>query len=525
MNKRLICLLIAGLPGLARADSVDDQLKALEAKVGALEAEVHSAVNDHKKDEAKIKTLESKLATQKQAPPTASASPGPATPAYAAASPAADGDNAPAQLTEGEVDKMKQQIANQQLKVNALNEASLTGPLAGLSVTGYVDPAYVASFGPKTSSFRFLNKGDPYTYYDSSIGDVFLEIKKTFGQGTYAPSVDLQIMANRGYGSDTVNGSGALTGNIFNQALINIPITDKWAFFAGYTPSFAGYEYQQSTQTFTMSHGLLYDFSEPGTFMGAGLSYWTGNWSWKAFLGNEEYQSSAATIGQWSNRAPTVTGRVDYTWSTALDLGGSFMWGRNTLPSPSYQCGVSATCGSGFGYQGTSSSPFGNKVYVEGDLTYALADMQLNAQADFGQLQGGAWNGGTAQWYGFSLLAHRKWNSALLGRMGATVRFDYLNDQKNGGGGGGVYIPTGNDPLNGLGVDPGCLAGSATNGSECRGANRMDLTGTLLFYPTSQITVKAEYRHDWSNLAVFQKASGAYAKSNDVLGVQLIYAY
>ncbi|NPT40271.1 DUF3138 family protein [Paraburkholderia sp. 1N] len=521
MKVRTVCALLAGLPGFAMASPIEDQVKQLEAKVKALEALTAVALADHKKDEAKIKTLEVKL----QAKDPAASFPGPQMTKDVSNDSAPDSDDAPALLTQGQLATMKQQIANQQLKVNNLNDAANSGPLAGLSVTGYIDPAYVASHDQRSSSFRFLNKGDPYTYYDSSIGDVYLDIKKTFGQGTYAPSVELQIMPSRGYGTFSTNSSGSTFGNIFNSAVVNVPLSDTTTFVAGYIPSFAGYEYQQSTLNLAMSHGLLFDFSEPGTYIGAGLNYATGNWAWKTFLGNEEYQSSAATIGQWSNRTPTVTGRVDYTWSSALDLGGSFSWGRNTLPAQSPSCGQAGTCGSGFGYQGTSSSPFGSKFYVEGDLTYALADVQLNAQLDYGQLQGGAWSGGTAQWYGLSLLAHRKWTMELLGRMGATLRFDYLNDQRNGGGGGGTSIPSGTDGLNGFGIAPSCLASSATNGSECKGANRMEITGALLFYPTNQITVKAEYRHDWSNERVFQRLDGEYVKSNDVLGVQFIYAY
>ncbi|WP_407670105.1 DUF3138 family protein, partial [Paraburkholderia oxyphila] len=49
----------------------------------------------------------------------------------------------PAHLTNDDVDSMKQQIASQQLKVDSLSDAANTGPIAGLSVTGYIDPTYI----------------------------------------------------------------------------------------------------------------------------------------------------------------------------------------------------------------------------------------------------------------------------------------------------------------------------------------------------------------------------------------------
>ena len=45
-----------------------------------------------------------------------------------------------------------------------------------------------------------------------------------------------------------------------------------------------------------------------------------------------------------------------------------------------------------------------------------------------------------AQWYGLSLLAHRKFNAPVVGRMGVTLRYDLLANSKNGGGGGGIAL-------------------------------------------------------------------------------------
>ena len=60
----------------------------------------------------------------------------------------------------------------------------------------------------------------------------------------------------------------------------------------------------------------------------------------------------------------------------------------------------------------------------------------------------------------------------------------------------------------------------------CRkGAVRQDVALDLLFYPTQQITVKVEYRHDWANNKVFLRNDGSYGKSNDLLATQFIYSF
>jgi hypothetical protein len=299
-------------------------------------------------------------------------------------------------------------------------------------------------------------------------------------------------------------------------------------------PSFGGYEVQQSNQMLTLTHNLLYDFSDPGSYVGIGANYTVGNWAWKFFLGNEQYRTFGAVtqtgtnaLGDpitTSNKIPTFTARTDYTWSSALDIGGSFNIGRQTLPSS-----IDANGAVSYGVGGQSPSSGGTFFFTEADLTYTLADVQYNAELDYGQQQNAAYNGGQAQWYGLSLLAHRKFNLPVVGRMGATVRYDLLVDSKNGGGGGGIALNgNGMDTANGFGIGADCLANSQANGGlgfECKGATRQDVSLDLLFYPTQQITVKVEYRHDWANKQVFLKNDGSYGKSNDLLATQFIYSF
>ncbi|HWT35074.1 MAG TPA: DUF3138 family protein [Paraburkholderia sp.] len=524
MRKKLICLLVAGaLPGAAFADSTSAQIKALQQQLNALQKEV--------------KDLRAQVASN----PAAKPAPGtPAAPALAAA-PAVDISSpdygkAPARLTNDDVTSMKQQIANQQLKVDSLEDAAQTGPIAGLSVTGYIDPTYVYNRAQSSSSFLFANHESAYNYYNSTFGDLYLDIKKTFGVGPMAPSAEITLMPNRGNGITLLqNSHGEIGNNILNTAVVNVPLTGSTTFVAGLIPSFGGYEVQQSNQMLTLTHNLLYDFSDPGSYVGVGANYTKGNWAWKFFLGNEQYRTYGAVtqtgtnaLGDpitTSNKIPTFTARADYTWSSALDIGGSFNIGRQTLPSA-----IDPTTGNvSYGVGGQAPSSGGTFFFGEVDATYLLADVQYNAEFDYGQQQNAAFNGGQAQWYGLSLLAHRKFNMPVVGRMGATLRYDLLVNSKNGGGGGGIALNSnGMDVNNGFGIGADCLANSKANGGlgfECKGANRQDVALDLLFFPTQQITVKVEYRHDWANQNVFLRNDGSYSKSNDLLATQFIYSF
>jgi hypothetical protein len=151
----------------------------------------------------------------------------------------------------------------------------------------------------------------------------------------------------------------------------------------------------------------------------------------------------------------------------------------------------------------------------------------LNAELDYGRQKQAAWNGSDAVWYGFSLLAHQKWNSDWFGRRGATLRYDSLNDSKNGGGGGGIALSQsgGVDSTNGFGISQACFNSSSVNGTDCAGATRQALTAALLFYPTDQLTLKMEVRHDWANRDVFLRNDGSYRKSNDIFAAQAVYSF
>jgi opacity protein-like surface antigen len=126
-----------------------------------------------------------------------------------------------------------------------------------------------------------------------------------------------------------------------------------------------------------------------------------------------------------------------------------------------------------------------------------------------------------SRWYGVSGLA----GYAITPRLQGLVRADYLKNDKNGGGlytyNGYSFIDEngllvyGNDGRNGIGPD---LAGDLD-----RGANRYALTVGLKYALNQNTTLKAEYRFDGADRAVFEDVdSGSFKKNNQLLGASVV---
>ncbi len=350
----------------------------------------------------------------------------------------------------------------------------------GLKISGYLDPTYVFNQDAHVSSFFFADPNAAYTYYHSTFGDVYLDINKQFANGG---SVDIQLMPTRGYGG-AFGGKGH--NSIVNAAILTLPVNKKIDFIAGQVPAWDGYESETSPQMLTVTHNLLYDFSEPGYFTGAGGSYTSGILTVQALLGNSwnmNYTGSNA-----STRAPTLEYRVSLAPSSDLSFGLFGTVGKNAT---------------------LTGGPETTRIYNDFDGTYTLGAATFNWQLDLGHQTDGAANGGNAMWYGASVLANYRFTPLV----GATLRYDYLNDSTNGGhiattdSADGFYVP-----VTAPGVDNGPI--------------RQAITADLLLYPLKNTIVKFEYRYDHANGAMFlNTATGGYKKGNSVLAAQVVYSF
>jgi hypothetical protein len=147
--------------------------------------------------------------------------------------------------------------------------------------------------------------------------------------------VELVIQPDRGSGASFSSEGGGLTNSIFNQANVNLPLSATGTLQLGLLPSLAGYEPNPANLTQTLTHNLLFDFSEPASYLGMNYKLFTNNYQtlWQFMLANEQLKSAGAVVnGQNgrsnSNSTPTLAARVDYQYTTSLDLGFSANIGR-----------------------------------------------------------------------------------------------------------------------------------------------------------------------------------------------------
>ena len=219
----LTLALAAAFPGAALAQSNEELLKeirALRERVTQLEA--------------KQKTAE---------------------PAKAAA-PAAQWGMTPEQASE---------LARTTTKTEALEDGMEAQGFKGLKISGQMQPAYIYNQAQGSAGFQFLDSvaANGYNYSNGYVGMAMIDFQKEMDGGT---KWRLTLAPQRGVGStiDTVS--------IVHEASVSIPLTDlATRFIAGQVPDWSGYEYLPPSQNKLITHNLLFDFTLPTGYVGAGL--------------------------------------------------------------------------------------------------------------------------------------------------------------------------------------------------------------------------------------------------------------
>lgn len=384
------------------------------------------------------------------------------------------------------------------VKVDAMEENTEMLGFKGLKLSGFIEPVFIYNHLQNRAGFQFLNSQADGYYYDTSyMGAATLDITKEMDDGTLWK---LTLTPNRGVGA-LIDGQ-----SIVQEASVSVPLGSlQTRLIAGQIPDWSGYEYQQPTlQPFT-THNLLYDFTLPVGYTGVGISHMEGKWWLRGMVANVN-----ATTRGVGEKSPSLVYRVDYSKGEFDGWGLAGLHGK----SPNYNTGYN-----------TMAHLF------EVDGYYLRGDWQLQGQVSVGKQEEGAitpdanGNYRDSSWWGVSGLA----GYAVTPRLQALVRADYIKNSKNGGGlftyNGYSYVDEdsgelvyGNDDRNGLGPD---LSGDLN-----RGANRYALTFGLKYAFNPSTTIKAEYRLDGADRAVFVDTdSGEYKKQNHLLGTSLVVAF
>ena len=389
------------------------------------------------------------------------------------------------------------------VKTEAMQDELEQGGFKGLKISGYMDPTYIWNQRQDRAGFQFLNSQDDGYFYDTSyMGTVSLSLVKEMEGGTI-----WELTLNP-------RGPGALVGaGIVEKAIVSVPLTDlQTRFIAGQMPDWSGYEYMQPTLNPLITHNLLFDFTLPSAYTGAGVDLTIDKWWLRAMIANVN-----GTIMNAGETAPALVFRGDYARGEFSGWGFAGLFGKTT----NYNLCADADCNS---YEKTMTSTFEvDGWYTRGDITLG-GQVSVGMQDQASIIPGADGNWRDAKWWGLSGLVGYNFTPRLQG----LVRADYINNAKNGGGlfgytgyssfdDGGALVP-GNDDRNGIGPD--------LNGNLDDGANRFALSLGLKYVYNLNTTFKVEYRYDGADQAVFYDVdSGTYKKNNSLLGASVVVAF
>ncbi len=392
------------------------------------------------------------------------------------------------------------------VKTEAMEDARDASGLKLLKISGYMDPTFIYNKRQNRAGFQFLNAvgDDGYNYDNSYFGAAVIDFQKETDSGT---KWRLTLAPNRGVGA-VFDGQSPV-----HEASVSVPLTDlQTRFIAGQIPDWSGYEYLQPTLNKLITHNLLFDFTLPTAYTGAGMEVTSGKWIVKGMLAN--MNASKRTSG---NKAPVVTYRVDYSRGEFQGFGFAGVHGK------------AANFADANGVDSMLNLFEVDAYFIRGDWTaqgQVSVGKHKNAAIAPDPVSGALRD---ASWWGLSGLAAHKFTPRIEG----TVRADYINNKKNGGGllgYTGYWDPVNgglSDNRNGIGVDPTLDCVTDPTIAECnKGANRMALTLGASWLFNLNTTFKAEYRIDRANLPVFiDVKSNTFSKSNQMFGASVLVSF
>jgi hypothetical protein len=381
------------------------------------------------------------------------------------------------------------------VKVEALEDGQESAGFKGLKINGWMDPTYMYSSSRKAGGFNFLNgfsgvasqnKPEGYSFDNSFFGMAMLDFQKEMEGGTkWRLTLAPHKAASSAYN----------VGSIVHEASVSVPLGDlQTRFIAGQIPDWSGYEYIPSTQNKLITHNILFDFTMPNYYTGAGMELVRGKWTMKGLIG--EMNSNRRAAADKSDKSPIITYRADYS--------------NNEY--------------SGFGFAGQHGKSYNAKVnMLEVDAYYTRGDFSLFGQLSTGNLANAALDGTKAKWSGASVLAGYK----LTPKLELLARADLIKNKKSGV----VFGSTsGGNEINGFGesqeyVDDGSGTNTYIWQGTGMGVNRTALSLGLNYLHTSNVSFKAEVRQDRASGATFLQQGGSYKKSNTIFGLSTVVSF
>lgn len=393
-------------------------------------------------------------------------------------------------------------LSRVEVKAAGLEDALEAQGFRGLKVSGYIDPTYIASQRQNRRGFQFLDSAanGEYAIDNGSFGTAQLDLQKETDNGT---RWRLTLMPNRGASGLTIDGQ-----SIVHEASVSMPLTDKQTrLLVGQIPDWSGHEYAQPTMNKLVSHNLLFDFTIPTVYTGAGVELVRDAWTFKTLLAN--VNSSRRRGGE---HAPAWAWRVDYYGGEFFGLGASGLHGKAANWRALLDEAGNPVTGEPYATRDTAVH------LLEVDGWWTRGDWTVTGQLGAGQQTAAAITADpltgelrAARWWGASVMAAYK----LTPRLELVGRLDHLDNHAHGGGLLGWNFA---DGRNGIGPDP--------LGDTERGASRQALALGLRWQHDANVAFKAEARLDRADLPVFtDAATGGQHRSSAMLGAAMVVSF
>lgn len=430
-----------------------------------------------------------------------------------------------AETPQGMTAEQQQDFNRITVKTEALEDSRDALGLKNLKISGYMDPTFIYNQRQDRAGFQFLNRvdtangGDGYNYDNSYFGAAVIDFtKETDGGSRWR----LTLAPNRGVGS-VFDGNSPI-----HEASVSIPLSDlQTRLIAGQIPDWSGYEYLQPTLNKLITHNLLFDFTLPTAYTGAGLEVTRGKWLTKVMLANVNASKRGA-----SETSPGVAYRVDYAKGEFQGFGFAGVHGKaaNFTENMTQLGGFGVNPDTGAIEQLTEvvAQRDSRIDLFELDAYFIRGDWTVQGQWSIGRQAKASITPDpisgdlrASQWWGLSALAAYKFQPRLEG----TVRADYINNRKNGGG---LLGYTAADDRNGIGpaVTELDVNGDPVYGDTEHGINRSALTFGLSYLYNLNTTFKFEYRFDHASGPVFLDAKdGSYKKNNQLIGASVLVSF
>jgi hypothetical protein len=394
------------------------------------------------------------------------------------------------------------------VKTEALEDSRDAAGLKLFKFSGWAEPTYIFNQNQGRSGFQFVNNvaSGGYSYDNSYFGTIGLDFQKETDSGT---RWRLTLVPNRG--TDAVIGNGG----VVHEATVSVPLGSlQTRLIAGHVPDWSGYEFLQPHLNKLITHNLLFDYTLPTSYTGAGLELTRGKWVTKAMIANMNASKNEA-----GEKAAVLTYRVDYARGEFQGFGFAGVHGKaaNFADPNSAKTRLDLFEIDGYFIRGDWT--------VQGQFSYGRhRGAAIVPDPDSGALR-------TASWMGVSGLVAHKFSPRFEG----IVRADHIRNNKNGGGllgYTGYWDPANGslgDNLSGIGVDASasCFTAAELASPACNtGANRSAISFGLSYLWDLNTTFKVEYRIDRANVPIFLVAKdGTYKKTNQLFGASVVVTF